>query len=130
MYRNELANIWHWSCLNWSYITLYMGKISLRGQIIHNMTVWLLELKLSLDLENDRNCSNVLYKCCRGNKLANIWHYSCLKWSYRTLYMGKIPLKGQAVCKRTIWLSELKLLLDIEVDNCRNFLYKSCRELS
>jgi hypothetical protein len=107
-----------------------MGKISLRGQIVHNRTIWLSELKLLLDIEDDRNCSNVLYKRCRGNELGNIWHYSCLNWSYRTLYMGKIPLRGQVVCKRTVWLSELKLLLDIEVDNCCNFLYKSYRELS
>jgi hypothetical protein len=62
---NELANIWHWFCLNWDCITLDMGKISLRGQTIRNMTVLFSKLKLLLDIEDDRNCCNVLYKSCR-----------------------------------------------------------------
>jgi hypothetical protein len=30
--------------------------------------------------------------------------------------MGKLPSRGQTVCSRIIWFSELKLFLDIEND--------------
>ena len=45
--------------------------------------------------------------------------------------MRKIPLRGQAVCNRIVWLSELKLLLDIKDNrNCCNLSYESCRGMS
>ena len=45
--------------------------------------------------------------------------------------MGKIPLRGQTVRNRTVWLSELTPSLDIKYDrNCCNVLHKHCRGMS
>ena len=43
-----------------------MSNIPLRGQTIRNRIFWLSKLKSSLDIEDDRNCCNVLYKSYRG----------------------------------------------------------------
>ena len=61
--RGMSANILHWSYFNESYRTLDMSKIPLRGQAVNNRTIWWLELKLLMDIEDSCNIS---YKSCRG----------------------------------------------------------------
>ena len=43
-----------------------MGKVPFKGQVVRNKTVWLSQLIPSSDIEDGRNCCNVLYKHCRG----------------------------------------------------------------